>query len=144
MKNILLVSFLVFLFTGCSFVNKQEQLTKFKINKISVKESPDSWVYISNPNETPFFSISEKNEVIAGTFIFREKHKDFSIGFVNMINFSDKENKKNSFSKLGRWPIYNCKTKSSKIKGKISSKILSEIETIRYMEIEGICFYIKN
>lgn len=135
--KLFLFIFSTFILTGCA--QKKLDIIKFQIKNIKVKETPNSWFHSYNPIESPFYAVSLDNtSSLAGTLIFRETFKDFATGQINLVNrFKNKKNE----TLLGNWPIHECNTNLTNLKGLINENV--DLLENRNIIVEGPCYYIN-
>ena len=122
MLKILKIVVIAILLTGCAsknIVRNQEKKSYiFRISPIKIVQTPNSWLYKNKFVETPFISVTENNETIAGV-LYMPADTTKVLGEVNMIVGEEEI--------YGHFPIIDCQTSSKEFDADI--KIKPQIHT---------------
>lgn len=122
MLRILKIVVISILLAGCAsknIVNDQEKKSYiFRISPIKIVQTPNSWLYKNKFVETPFISVTENNETIAGV-LYMPADTTKVLGEVNMIVGEEEI--------YGHFPIIDCQTSSKEFDADI--KIKPQIHT---------------
>lgn len=122
MSKILKIVVIAILLTGCAsknIVRNQEKKSYiFRISPIKIVQTPNSWLYKNKFVETPFISVTENNETIAGV-LYMPADTTKVLGEVNMIVGEEEI--------YGHFPIIDCQTSSKEFDADI--KIKPQIHT---------------
>ena len=123
MSKILKIVVIAILLTGCAsknIVRNQEKKSYiFRISPIKIVQTPNSWLYKNKFVETPFISVTENNETIAGV-LYMPADTTKVLGEVNMIVGEEEI--------YGHFPIIDCQTSSKEFDADI--KIKPQIHTV--------------
>ena len=122
MLRILKIVMISILLAGCAsknIVNDQEKKSYiFQISPVKIVQTPNSWLYKNKFLETPFISVTENNETIAGV-LYMPADTTTLLGEVNMIVGEEEI--------YGHFPIIDCQTSSKEFDADI--KIKPQIHT---------------
>ena len=117
MLKILKIVVIAILLTGCASKNiVQDQEKKsyiFRISPVKIVQTPNSWLYKNKFVETPFISVTENNETIAGV-LYMPADITKVLGEVNMIVGEEEI--------YGHFPIIDCQTSSKEFDADIKVK----------------------
>ena len=117
MLKILKIVVISILLAGCAsknIVKDQEKKSYiFQISPVKIVQTPNSWLYKNKFLETPFISVTENNETIAGV-LYIPADTTKVLGEVNMVVG------KNEI--YGHFPIIDCQSSSREFDADIKIK----------------------
>ena len=117
MLKILKIVVIAILLTGCAsknIVKDQEKKSYiFRISPVKIVQTPNSWLYKNKFVETPFISITENNETVAGV-LYMPADTTKVLGEVNMIVGENEI--------YGHFPIIDCQSSSREFDADIKIK----------------------
>lgn len=123
MLRILKIVVISILLAGCAsknIVNDQGKKSYiFRISPVKIVQTPNSWLYKNKFLETPFISVTENNETIAGV-LYIPANTTKVLGEVNMVVGESEI--------YGHFPIIDCQNSSKEFDADI--KIKPQVHTL--------------
>ena len=123
MLKILKIVVISILLAGCAsknIVKDQEKKSYiFQISPVKIVQTPNSWLYKNKFLETPFISVTENNETIAGV-LYIPADTTKVLGEVNMIVGENEI--------YGHFPIIDCQNSSKEFD--VDIKIKPQVHTL--------------
>ena len=123
MLRILKIVMISILLAGCASKNiindRKKKSYVFQISPVKIVQTPNNWLYKNKFLETPFISVTENNETIAGV-LYIPADTTKVLGEVNMIVGENEI--------YGHFPIIDCQNSSKEFDADI--KIKPQVHTL--------------